>query len=133
MRNEKNALVEKDMEEQKKTFQKELLDMHTIVKQMRNEKTSNEKLIKTKDTKLRELSNEVNTKKNKLNSFETENKVLREESSRKLNEMENILKEKNRELEDVIMQDLDIIEKDREEISNLTSKIESMEREKRME
>merc|ERR1712129_517246 len=179
---EKNALAEKDMEEQKKTFQKELLDMHTIVKQMRNEKTSNEKLIKTKDTKLRELSNEVNTKKNKLktfkttvealekklttieesskiteeykldleskiaetddllqnkdsllNSFETENKILREESSRKLNEMENILKDKNRELEDVIMQDLDIIEKDREEISNLTSKIESMENEKRMD
>jgi hypothetical protein len=38
---DKLSKLEKNLEDQKKSFQKELLDMHTAVKSMRNEKTTN--------------------------------------------------------------------------------------------
>ena len=163
---EKKAFLEKDMEEQRKSFQRELMEMHSAVKMMRNEQTSNEKMLKTKDVRNKELEGEVNAFKKQLktregafekmerkmkadedaskiaeeykldleskisendetlqkqesriNALEVENKIIKEETQKKLNE-------KAKELEDVIMQDLDIIEKDRNEISGLKNQIQ---------
>ena len=67
---EKKAFLEKDMEEQRKSFQRELMEMHSAVKMMRNEQTLNEKLLKTKDVRSKELENEAAAYKRQLKTRE---------------------------------------------------------------
>ena len=69
------------------------------------------------ESKISENDETLQKQEGRINALEVENKIIKEETQKKLNE-------KAKELEDVIMQDLDIIEKDRNEILRLKNQIE---------
>ena len=73
-----------------------------------------------------DLESDFQKKDSKIKAYEVENKILREESQRHLEEKEalrNMVERKGHDLDSVISEDLKIIEKDREEIFELKSKI----------